>query len=674
MKKTVSLLMFTVWASVAFAASATHVVTSPDGRVKMVFTLADRVSCTVLCDDQPLISDWQMELAGPNGALIPTDGFLKAFNYEADEIIHPVVPLKSSEIKSNYNGCTLLFRKGWIEARVYNEGVAYRFAVPPAGERIITDERFRLSLPAGSRFTLQLTSGFETAYQEPYKVVSGTDWKSDGRMATLPAYVALPDGKRLLVGETSVLDYPRMMLCSTGNGMRGAFPKVPSEYGDNGDRNQKILSEHPYIAHREPIGKQEEVARVQPPTASIRVSSGRNVQAEVFPWRYTVIARSDAELVESVLPAKLAPPCALDDTSWIVPGQVSWEWWNGASPYGPDVDFEAGFNEDTYKYFIDFASRYGIRYIIMDEGWALSTRDPYTPNPRIDVHELIRYGRERGVGIMLWLTWLTVENNFDLFRTFAQWGVSGVKIDFMDRSDQWMVNFYERVAAEAARNKLLVDFHGSFTPAGLEYRYPNVISYEAVRGMEEMGGCMPDNSLWFPFIRNVAGAMDYTPGAMLSMQPESYVSMRPNSASIGTRAYQMALFVAFESGVQMLADNPTLYYREPECTTFVTSVPVTWDQTRVLAAKAGEYLVVAKRKGDKWYIGGIANGTESERNFSFRADFLPREHDYTLTAFVDGPNAARQAMDFRRQISTINHNSTLEIRMVRNGGFAAVIE
>lgn len=673
MKKTLFLAIFAVLSSAAFAVPATHVVTSPDGRVKMVFTLADRVSCTVLCDDRPLITDWQMELAGPDGSLVPTGGFIKAFDYEADEVIRPVVPLKSSEVSNRYNGCTLLFRKGWIEARAYDDGIAYRFAIPPAGERTIADERLRLSLPVGSSFTLQLTSRFETAYQEPYKIVSGADWESDGRMATVPAYVALPDGKRLLLGETAVLDYPRMLLHGTGDGVQGVFPKVPSEYGDNGDRNLKIHSEHPWIARRGSVAAQGE-GWVKASTASVRVSPRRSTQAEVFPWRYAIIARSDADLVESVLPVKLAPPCALDDTSWIVPGQVSWEWWNGASPYGPDVDFEAGFNEDTYKYFIDFASRHGIRYIIMDEGWALSTRDPYVPNPRVDVHELIRYGRERGVGIMLWLTWLTVENNFDLFKTFSQWGVSGVKIDFMDRSDQWMVNFYERVAAEAARNKLLVDFHGSFTPAGLEYRYPNVISYEAVRGMEEMGGCTPDNSLWFPFIRNVAGAMDYTPGAMLSMQPESYVSLRPNSASIGTRAYQMALFVAFESGVQMLADNPTLYYREPECTAFITSVPVTWDQTRVLAAKAGEYLVVAKRKGDKWYVGGIANGSEKVREFSFRADFLPGEGDYTMTAFTDGPNAVRQAMDFRRRVSKISRDSTFKVRMVRNGGFAAVIE
>ena len=302
--------------------------------------------------------------------------------------------------------------------------------------------------------------------------------------------------------------------------------------------------------------------------------------------------------------------------SWIKPGQVSWEWWNGATPYGQDVTFKAGCNLETYKYFIDFASKFGIPYIIMDEGWAKSTRDPYTPNPDVDLHELIRYGKEKNVGIVLWLTWLTVEKNFDLFKTFNEWGIKGVKIDFMDRSDQWMVNYYERVAQEAARHHLFVDFHGSFKPAGLEYKYPNVLSYEGVRGMEQMGGCKPENSIYLPFMRNAVGPMDYTPGAMISMQPNIYRSERPNSASIGTRAYQMALFVIFESGLQMLADNPTLYYRNEDCTRFITQVPVTWDETVVLEAKVGEYVIVAKRKGEKWFIGGMTNDKENERELA----------------------------------------------------------
>ena len=310
----------------------------------------------------------------------------------------------------------------------------------------------------------------------------------------------------------------------------------------------------------------------------------------------------------------------------------------------------------------------------MDEGWAKSTRDPYTPNPDVDLHELIRYGKEKNVGIVLWLTWLVVENNFDLFKTFNEWGVKGVKIDFMDRSDQWMVNFYERVAQEAAKHHLFVDFHGSFKPAGLEYKYPNVLSYEGVRGMEQMGGCVPDNSVYLPFMRNAVGPMDYTPGAMISMQPNIYRSERPNSASIGTRAYQMALFVIFESGLQMLADNPTLYYRNEDCTRFITQVPVTWDETVALDAKVGEYVIVAKRKGEKWYIGGMTNNKENERQFEINLDFLKDNKTYRLTSFEDGVNAGRQAMDYRINSSNVKKGQRISVKMARNGGFAAVLE
>lgn len=299
---------------------------------------------------------------------------------------------------------------------------------------------------------------------------------------------------------------------------------------------------------------------------------------------------------------------------------------------------------------------------------------PYTPNAKVDVHELIRYAEKKNVGIVLWLTWLTVENNMDLFKTFSEWGVKGVKIDFMDRSDQWMMNFYERVAAEAAKYKLFVDFHGSVSPKGLEYKYPNVLSYEGVRGMEQMGGATPDNSIFMPFMRNAVGQMDYTPGAMLSMQPNVYCSQIPNSASIGTRAYQLALFVIFESGLQMLADNPTLYYRNADCTEFITRVPVTWDETKVLDARIGEYLIVAKRKGEKWFIGGMTNNRNSERIFEISLDFLNEDRGYKMDCFEDGINANRQAMDYKRYERSVNKKDKIVIRLARNGGFAALIE
>ena len=241
----------------------------------------------------------------------------------------------------------------------------------------------------------------------------------------------------------------------------------------------------------------------------------------------------------------------------------------------------------------------------------------------------------------------------------------------MDRSDQWMVNYYERVAKEAAKHQLFVDFHGSFKPAGLEIKYPNILSYEGVLGLEQMERATTDNSLYLPFIRNAVGPMDFTPGAMINMQPEAYYSRRPNSAGMGTRAYQMALFVVFESGLQMLADNPTNYYREEECTNFITDVPTTWDETVILDAKIGEYVLVAKRKGDTWYAGGITNGNKSERAFTLSLDFLTKGETYMMNSFEDGINAGRQAMDYKLNKADVDATDTITIKLVRNGGWAA---
>jgi alpha-glucosidase len=267
-----------------------------------------------------------------------------------------------------------------------------------------------------------------------------------------------------------------------------------------------------------------------------------------------------------------------------------------------------------------------------------------------------------------------VEQNPGLFAKFAEWGVKGVKIDFMDRSDQWMVNFYERTVKEAAKHHIFVNFHGAYKPSGLEYIYPNLLSYEGVTGMEQMGNCRPENSIYLPFIRNAVGPMEYTPGAMLSMQPDNYSSRRPNSASIGTRAYQMALFVVFESGLQMLADNPTLYYRNDDCTRFISSVPLLWDDTRVLSARLGDHLVVAKRNADRWFLGGITGERKEAFEAEFTLDFLPEGQTFTLTSFEDGINADRQAMHYTKSSQQVRKGDTIKVRMVRNGGYAATIE
>lgn len=626
-----------------------HQLVSPDGNLRISVELTDQIQYDVTQGNQTLIDNCVIGLETANHQLGIHPKLNKAIRQSVSEELTPIVPLKFSTITNCYNQLLLKFKEGYsVEFRAFDDGFAYRFLTDLKGEQEIMNEILHLNLVDGCLLHLQQPDGFKTSYEEEYRHQTSSEWKNSNRMALLPLLASTPKGDKILMSETNLTDYPAMFLKSDGQGgITSVFPRLPLEFGEDGDRSLKILKEANYIA--------------------------RTTGKRSYPWRYFVITDDDRKLIENTLSYRLAEKNIIEDTSWIKPGLASWEWWNGATPYGPDVDFQAGCNLDTYKYFIDFASHYGVEYIVMDEGWAMNTRDPYTPNPTVDVHELIRYGKEKNVGIVLWLTWLTVENHFDLFETFEKWGVKGVKIDFMDRSDQWMVNFYERVAHEAAKHHLFVDFHGAFKPAGLEYKYPNVLSYEGVRGMEQMGGCRPDNSVYLPFIRNAVGAMDYTPGAMLSMQPEVYRSERPNSASIGTRAYQMALFVLFETGLQMMADNPTLYYRNDECTRFITQVPQTWDETIALEAEAGEYAIVAKRKGEQWYIGGMTNNRERERTFNISLDFLQEGKTYLMTSFEDGINADRQAMDYRKQEQPLKKGDRITVRLARNGGFAAVI-
>lgn len=643
MKKTIVALVAAGCVALPSVAKPTsYKVVSPSGDVELNVNVGDGVNYSLSRKGKKVVENAAIGLDYGKKKRVKVKNVKKG-NHKG--VIKPVVPMKFSTIEDVYNSLILNMDGNYaVEFRVMDDGIAHRFVTSEPDSINVLSETFELSVPKETYMHLQQAGGFKTSYEESYSHKPVMEWTSEERMSTLP--VLMEDrGNVALICETNLRDYPAFFLKSDGNGkFHATFPKQPLKLGPDGDRSLKILEEAPYIA--------------------------RTVGKRSFPWRYIVVGEPK-DILTNTMSVKLADQ-PQGDFSWVEPGQASWEWWNGATPYGEDVDFEAGCNLDTYKYFIDFASKYGIKYIIMDEGWAKSTRDPFTPNPDVDLKELIRYGNEKGVGIFLWLTWLTVENNFDVFKTVADWGIKGLKIDFMDRSDQWMVDYYERVAKEAAKYGLLVDMHGSFKPAGLEVTYPNLINYEGVRGMEQMGGCRPENSIYIPFMRNAVGPQDYTPGAMISMQPNCYRADRPNSASIGTRAYQMALFTVFEGGLQMLADNPTLYYRNNDCTEFITSVPTTWDETVPLVAEIGKTVAVAKRKGDTWYIGAITGSNEKWNEYTFDIDFLS-DGDYDMVAFSDGINAPRQAMDYRKTTRKVSKGDKLDVKLARNGGWTAVL-
>ncbi len=634
----------------SFAANAQKQVsaTSPDGQTKVTVTVSDRIYYDVESHGEQLFKQNHIGMTLSDRTLGEKPALKGNKVTKVSETITPIHPLKFSKVENNYTLLTLTFGGGYkVEWRVYDDGVAYRFITALKGDIEVMSEDGTWQLATPAKLVLQQPGGFKTSCEENYSVVASNEWKADDKMSELPILV-MGDKQKVLISEFDLFDYAGVFLKSVGEGTN-AFsiiqPKCPTEYEDDGDRRHKILKEASYVA---------------------KTSGTRS-----FPWRYMLITQQDGQLVESTMPVRLAPANAIGETSWIKVGQTCWDWLNGI-PFGPDVTFKSGINLDTYKYFIDFAARNGVGYILIDEGWALNTRNPFETNPEVHLPEIISYGKSKGVGVILWLPWLTVEHHMDLFEKFEEWGIKGTKIDFMDRQDQWMINFYERVAKEAAKHHIFVDFHGAFHPSGLDYKYPNVLTYEGVRGMEYNGSCKPDNSVWLPFIRNAVGPMDYTPGSMLNYQPERHHGGRPICAGVGTKAFNLAIFVLAESNLQMLMDNPCRYDQWPDCRDFLTSVPVNWDETRVVAAEAGQYCVVAKRKGDKWFVGGITNSTE--RDMQLKLDFLPAGKQYKMTSFKDGVNAHIIAMDYLREESRVSSTSVLPVHMARNGGWCASLE
>ncbi|MBR1593562.1 MAG: glycoside hydrolase family 97 protein [Alloprevotella sp.] len=645
MQRHVSIAVLLLAGTVAYAQKQISAA-SPDGQTKVSVTLSDRIYYDVESHGERLFEKCHVGMTLRDRTLGEKPVLKNKKVRTVRETVVPVHPLKSSRVENHYTLLTLSPEGGYaVEWRIYDDGLAYRFVTALKGDIEVMGEDGTWQLAAPSRLVLQQPGGFKTSCEENYSVVPSAQWKSTDRMSELPVLV-MGERQKVLISEFDLFDYPGAFLKSDGDGAFSIVqPKVPLEYEDQGDRSQKILREADYVAK----------------------ASG----TRTFPWRYMLITQSDTQLPENAMPVRLAPANAIGPTDWIRVGQTCWDWLNGI-PYGPDVTFKAGINLDTYKYFVDFAARNGVGYMLMDEGWALNTRDPFHTNPEVHLPELIAYAESKGVGIIVWLPWLTVEHHMDLFERFEQWGIKGVKIDFMNRQDQWMVNFYERAAREAARHHILIDFHGAFHPSGLDYKYPNVLTYEGVRGMEYNGGCRPEGSVWLPFIRNAAGPMDYTPGPMLCFQPERHHGNRPVCAGVGTKAFNMALFVLFESNLQVLMDNPCRYDRWPDCRDFLTSVPVNWDETRVLAAEAGQYCITAKRRGDTWFVGGITNGSGRDVRLNF--DFLPAGREYRMTSFADGINADVIAMDYVCRESTVSAATVLPVHMVRNGGWCARID
>lgn len=631
------------------AAIDVRAVSSPNGRIKISLGLEEQLTYVVAFDGRQLLSPSPISMVFGDGTVLGREPKVVEVRKRAiDETIRPVVCQKRSVIKNRCNEMKLCFEGGHgIVVRAYNDGVAYRFFTTFDKPIKVKFEQATFAFPADYKVYRTRTEDFHSSQERPYEYVKLSEFEP-GSLAFGPCLVDVPDGPKIAITEADLSNYPGMWITrhqKEQTSLVGIFPAYPAKEKMDEDRNQRVTKRADFLAETQ--------------------------GTRSFPWRVLVIAEKDGQLIESDIVYRLGPELALEDTSWIKPGKVAWDWWNALNIY--NVDFEAGINTATYKHYVDFAARHGIEYIILDEGWS-NTRDLLDINPNINLNELIRYGNDKGVGIILWCVWYTLDQQLEkALSSFEQWGVKGVKVDFMDRDDQKMVQFYHRVSLATARHKLLLDLHGAYKPTGLRRAYPNLITREGVMGLEYCkwsDDSGPEYAVTIPFIRMLAGPMDYTPGAMNNAQKKNFRSIFERPMSQGTRAHQLAMYVVFESPLQMLCDTPTAYEQNPQCLEFLSQVPTTWDETRVLDAEVAEYAVVARKKGTQWYIGAITDWTP--RQLSLELSFLG-PGNYEAHIIADGPNAGRIGIDHKHSTRKVDAQTLLSLKLAAGGGWAARI-
>ena len=630
----------------AYAFSKDYRINSPDGRIRVAVEAENGIKWTVSYDGKEVFNSSKTEMVLAGGKVLgAAEKVGKTSVNQLHEIIHPVVPYKRSEIEDNCNILTVYFKSGFsLEFRAYNDGMAYRFETFFKENITVINEVSEFAFPAGSHSWYPLETSF-MSHNERTFIYSALDTIGEDHLASLPTLFQA-NGINVLVTESDIEDYPGMWIRGGGSGkITGDWPMYPKSEKLEGDRNLYVTATENYIAK----------------TGGTRV----------FPWRVFIISKNDAGLVESDLVYRLAPPSQITDTKWIKPGQVAWDWWNANNLYG--VDFRAGINNDTYKYYIDFASKNGIEYIILDEGW-YNLGHVLEEAPDINVAELCKYAESKHVGVILWVVWKSFWDQIDAaVAQYEKWGVKGVKVDFMQRDDQKIVNFYMEAIRKTAEHHLLIDFHGAYKPDGIGRAWPNAITREGVKGMENnkwSRDISPDHDVTLPFTRMVAGPMDYTPGALVNMDSLNFTPKFTRPESQGTRAHQVALYVIYESPLQMLSDSPSNYMKEQETTDFIVNIPVVWDDIKVLEAKVGDYLLLARRSGKEWFAGALTDWTSRDMNLDL--SFLPAGQ-YTMEIFQDGINADRFAVDYKHYKVNVKSGEKMKIHLAPGGGWAARI-
>ena len=620
-------------------------VASPSGELELSIQVDASVSWGLSVKGTRVIDGSAISLKGSMGEFGKDAKVKKAVRAARSE--HIVAPFyRQAGFDAKYNSLSLVFKDGWgLEARAYDDGVAYRIvnnSRTPSGDVYGETAEFNFcgSYPMLVPFVLPNDVPYKSSFENTYSEETA-GYADEGKLAFTPVYVDAPAGK-LLIMEADVENYPGMFLRPTDKGFRAEFPPVA------GDAAKGIA---------------------------------RSVEGRSYPWRIIGYAADDTGLPLNNMVYALGSPNRVDDISWIKPGQSTWDWWNGNARHG--VDFESGINTASYKYDVDFAARYGIPYVLVDAGWYETGPDPSKydmtrPVEGMDVRELCRYAESKGVKIVLWCSkgalYPRMEQIFDMYSAM---GVSGFKVDYFDSQDQFTVNMSYRILESAARHRLVVDLHGFYKPTGNNRTWPNLLNVEGVFGLENVKWMnadtdMPRNDATIAFIRQAAGYHDYTPGALKNAMGKRYRSVYSRPESQSTRAHQVALYIVFDMPFAMLCDSSSDYLREDATTGFITSIPTVFDHTRVLSGKVGESVVIARRKGDCWYVGGITDS--SARSAAVDLSFLP-EGKWNVELFRDGVNSDVVGEDFSLvRIASVDNTTSIPVDMVAGGGFAMIIK
>ncbi|MRX41720.1 Retaining alpha-galactosidase [Flavobacterium sp. LC2016-23] len=632
---------------------------SPNEKIEIRILVNDKITWTISHEKDVILAPSTMSITlGENQVLgknaVVLNSKTATVNTSFDAPFY-----KKKSVKNNYNQLTVNFKNDFsVEYRAFDDGVAYRFVTKKKKDITVQSEEvvlnFDQDFPTLMPYVRDLRNPkdpYISSFEAHYENKKISEFAKD-TLAFLPFLIDYKNHKKAVFLEASLEDYPGLFVTNnpSKSGFEGRFSHYPLQEKNGGfnNINRLITDRADYL---------------------VQTKGTRN-----FPWRIVVISENDSALANNDMVQKLSEPTQIKDLSWIKPGKVAWDWWNDWNIY--NIDFKAGINTETYKYYIDFASKNKVEYVVLDEGWSLE-EDIMKHNPNVDLEALLAYGKERNVGIILWSSWMALTKNTDgILKNYVDLGIKGFKVDFLDRDDAKMVQSVYDIAQKAADQHLLLDFHGMYKPTGIQRTFPNILNFEGVKGLENNkwtpNDDVPTYDCTIPFIRMVAGPMDYTPGAMRNATKSEFKPSHSNPMSQGTRCHQLALYTIFEAPLQMMADSPTAYMKEQESTDFIAKTPTTFDETVALDGEVGKFVAITRRKNTTWYLGAITNWDSRDITIDF--SFLEKGKKFEAEIFSDGLNADKAATDYKREIITVDSNTKLKYHLAPGGGLAAIIQ